>query len=205
MRGRVVGAIFVASLLAVGLAGVVRRDRDSHGKGDSAEGVGLSPSAAAHPSARDSGRAAPRTDVDLCAPSDAGPRALDELSDMDLRAIADRPISFREWALDNPPGCVVGRHDRTPVRMEIRCGDACPDQSIRIVRFDAAPKDCAAVRGVVVRRYVPHGPAGPSPEPTCVPPVLSKDPPGGTARWDYRRPRTMECGLDPSPDPSCFQ
>ncbi len=143
----------------------------------------------------------PKTGEYACAAADAG---LAEVSDEELRAISSRPISYREFDATGFRGCLIGRHDNAAIRVEIRCGDVCPDQSMRIVRYDVSPTDCAVVRGVVVDRGRPYGPAGVGHEPACVPPALANEPYLGIARWDGIRYKTMECAMTPSPPWSCI-
>jgi hypothetical protein len=76
-----------------------------------------------------------KTGDHACAAADAGVAELPEISDEELRAISTRPISSREFNTTGFGGCLIGRHDNAAIRVEIRCRDVCPDQSMRIVRI----------------------------------------------------------------------
>ncbi len=106
-------------------------------------------------------------------------RALDpsrELSDDELREIARRPIEESEV---NHIDAIVGRHHGVPVRMTVRCGDLCPDYSVRIVRYDIDPAACPGVGGTIVRLGVPSA-ASVSLVDMCLPAPIAADQP---TRW----------------------
>ncbi|MBI2894542.1 MAG: hypothetical protein HYY06_13400 [Deltaproteobacteria bacterium] len=99
-----------------------------------------------------------------------------ELSDEELREIARRPIEESEV---NQVDVIVGRHRGTPVRMTVRCGDLCPDYSVRIVRYDVDPATCPRVGGSIVRMGVPSA-ASVSLVDMCLPAPIAAEQP---TRW----------------------
>jgi hypothetical protein len=96
-----------------------------------------------------------------------------ELSDADLVAYAARPFDkgammFKRVAL--------GMHHGALVVADFPCGDLCPNYTVRIIHYDAAPGPvCARAGGVVVTRSVPVSIAVTS-QSFCVPAVLAGKP-----------------------------
>jgi len=102
---------------------------------------------------------------------------LRNLSDHDVTEMAHARIRCADVA-SPAANLLVGLHNGVPVRNEVRCGDACPGQEFRVVRYDVDVKDCGAAGGVVALRGVPRG-TGVANAPTCVPSVLAGDTPFG--------------------------
>lgn len=105
--------------------------------------------------------------------------SLPALSDDDIRGLAHAPIPCPDVNDGVKESILVGTHHGFAVRSEIRCGDVCPGQEFRVVRYTVGVQDCAAVGGVVAQRGVPAG-LGILMRSTCVPTVL------GTDTWNGR-------------------
>ena len=96
----------------------------------------------------------------------AAPR---QITDADLTAYAAKPFDKRAMMFHR---VTLGRHHGAPVVVDFPCGDLCPDYTVRIIHYDAAPGPaCARIGGVAEARMIPAGIAVMRRQ-FCVPAVL---------------------------------
>jgi hypothetical protein len=50
----------------------------------------------------------------------------------------------------------LGSHNGTLVIVEFPCSDLCPDNTIRVIRYDVENEQCAAIGGTLHMMYVPQ-------------------------------------------------
>lgn len=92
----------------------------------------------------------------------------DELSDADLVSRATAVFASKEA----PAQRFLGVHHRLPVVVDIRCGDICPQYTVRIIHYMAeAGRACAAMGADTATVVVPKG-IGTGQENFCIPHVL---------------------------------
>ena len=94
-----------------------------------------------------------------------------QLTDADLTAYAAKPFDKRAMMFHR---VALGRHHGALVVADFPCGDVCPDYTVRIIHYDAAPGPaCARIGGISQTRNIPQGIAVHT-ESFCVPAVLAK-------------------------------
>jgi hypothetical protein len=107
--------------------------------------------------------------VALLAPG--APVAGDTLTDKAIAAYAAKPFDKRAKAFKHE---VLGVHHGARVLVDFPCSDLCPDATVRLIHYDAAPgPDCDRIGGVTQSRMVPRGP-GVGSQAFCVPAVLAR-------------------------------
>lgn len=92
------------------------------------------------------------------------------ISNRDLLAYARAPFD-KEAAL-RQGRVLLGIHLGIPVVAEFVCGDVCPNQTRRIIRYDVPVTECDRVGGTIVTALVPAGPSLRG-RAVCTPPVLA--------------------------------
>jgi hypothetical protein len=96
--------------------------------------------------------------------------AVRQLTDADLLAYAAKPFDKGAMMFHR---LALGLHHGAPVVADFPCGDICPNYTIRIIHYDAAPGPaCAKIGGVTVTREVPQSIAVIK-QSFCVPAVLA--------------------------------
>lgn len=94
--------------------------------------------------------------------------ASDPLTDTDLVARASAVMSVKEAPADR----ILGTHKGTPVIVDVRCGDICPNYTVRIIHYTAEPGPaCTALHGDTASIMVPVSIAV-RPQAFCIPHVL---------------------------------
>lgn len=92
----------------------------------------------------------------------------DALSDADLIARTSAVLASK----DAPPDRIIGLYKNLAVVVDLRCSDACPQSTVRIVHFaGTAEAACAQTAGDLVTVAVPRGLTS-GPEKFCVPRIL---------------------------------
>lgn len=92
----------------------------------------------------------------------------DVLSDADLVARASVVMSVKEA----PPDRVLGTYRGVPVMVDVRCGDVCPQYTVRFIHYAIGPgPDCNRLGGDTVGISVPVGITTMSQD-FCIPHVL---------------------------------
>lgn len=105
----------------------------------------------------------------IAAPATAFPGRT--LSDRDLKRLDSRPFDKRAMMGHS---VVLGRHHGVRVVADYPCSDICPDYTVRIIHYDAAPgAACDRIGGATVFRSVPVAIATVQ-ERFCVPRVLAQ-------------------------------
>lgn len=98
----------------------------------------------------------------------AASAANDPLTDADLVASANSVLSVKEAPLDR----MLGLHKGTPVIVDVRCGDVCPQYTVRIIRYTIDPGPaCTKLGGDTATIGVPMGLVT-RPQSFCIPHVL---------------------------------
>jgi hypothetical protein len=96
--------------------------------------------------------------------------ANDILTDADLVARATAVMSVKEA----PPDRVLGMHKGVPVMVEVRCGDVCPQYTVRFIHYAIDPGAmCERLGGDTVGIVIPVSIAVMSKD-FCIPHVLYK-------------------------------
>ncbi len=92
----------------------------------------------------------------------------DVLSDADLVARANAVMSVKEAPVDR----LLGLHKGSAVIVDVRCAGACPQSTVRVIHYTAAPgPDCTRLGGDTASIMVPVSIAI-RPQPFCIPHVL---------------------------------
>jgi hypothetical protein len=92
----------------------------------------------------------------------------DMLSDADLVARANAVMSVKEAPVDR----MLGIHKGGAVIVDVRCADVCPQYTVRIIHYTAAPgSDCTRLGGDTASIMVPVS-ITTHPQPFCIPHVL---------------------------------
>lgn len=92
----------------------------------------------------------------------------DVLSDGDLIARANAVFAVKEAPVDR----ILGIHKGLPIIVDVRCGDVCPNSTVRIIHYaGAADAACAQTHGDLVSVDVPRS-ITVGPEKFCVPHAL---------------------------------
>lgn len=90
------------------------------------------------------------------------------LSDTDLVARASAVMAVKEAPMDR----MLGLHKGVPVIVDVRCGDVCPQYTVRIIHYTVEPGPaCTKLGGDTARIVVPVSIAAMT-QPFCVPHVL---------------------------------
>ncbi len=98
----------------------------------------------------------------------AASAASDPLTDPDLVARANSVMSMKEAPVDR----MLGLHKGTPVIVDVRCGDVCPQYTVRIIRYRIDPGPaCVNLGGDTATIGVPMGLVT-RPQSFCIPHVL---------------------------------
>jgi hypothetical protein len=98
----------------------------------------------------------------------AASAANDPLTDADLVARAGVVMSVKEAPADR----MLGLHKGTPVIVDVRCGDVCPQYTVRIIRYVVDPGPaCSKLGGDTANIGVPMGLVT-RPQSFCIPHVL---------------------------------
>ena len=94
--------------------------------------------------------------------------AADPVTDADLVARANAVMSVK----DAPADRMLGVHKGSPVIVDVRCGDVCPQYTVRIIHYvaDSGP-DCTRLGGDTASILVPVSITS-RPQPFCIPHVL---------------------------------
>lgn len=94
--------------------------------------------------------------------------ANDPLTDAALVASANSVLSVKEAPADR----MLGLHKGTPVIVDVRCGDVCPQYTVRIIRYTIDPGPaCTKLGGDTATIGVPMGLVT-RPQSFCIPHVL---------------------------------
>jgi hypothetical protein len=98
----------------------------------------------------------------------AASAANDPLSDADLVARANTVMGVKEAPADR----MLGLHKATAVIVDVRCGDICPQNTVRIIRYAVDPGPvCTKLGGDTATIGVPMGLVM-RPQSFCIPHVL---------------------------------
>jgi hypothetical protein len=90
------------------------------------------------------------------------------LTDAELVASANSVLSVKEAPLDR----MLGLHKGTPVIVDVRCGDVCPQYTVRIIRYTIDPGPaCTKLGGDTATIGVPMGLVT-RPQSFCIPHAL---------------------------------
>lgn len=93
---------------------------------------------------------------------------VDPVSDGDLAARASAVMAVKEPPVDR----MLGNHKGVPVIVDVRCGDVCPQNTVRIIHYVVSPgPDCVKLGGDTANVMVPVSIAM-RPQPFCIPHVL---------------------------------
>ena len=92
----------------------------------------------------------------------------DPVSDAELVARANAVMSVK----DAPADRMLGSHKGVPVIIDVRCGDVCPQYTVRIIHYVIGPgPDCTKLGGDTANVMVPVSITS-RPQAFCVPHVL---------------------------------
>jgi hypothetical protein len=92
----------------------------------------------------------------------------DPLSDGDLVSRASAVLAVKEPPVDR----ILGLHKGVPVIVDVRCGDVCPQYTVRIIHYSVDPGPaCTLLGGDTAQIAVPVSIAVMT-KPFCVPHVL---------------------------------
>lgn len=94
--------------------------------------------------------------------------AADPVTDADLVARAAAVLAVKDAPVDR----MLGSHKGVPVIVDVRCGDICPQYTVRIIHYIVPPgPDCTRLGGDTANVPVPVSIAM-RPQPFCIPHVL---------------------------------
>lgn len=92
----------------------------------------------------------------------------DPVTDAELVARATTVMSVKEAPVDR----MLGTHKGVPVIVDVRCGDVCPQYTVRIIHYIISPgPECTKLGGDTANIMVPVSITS-RPQPFCVPHVL---------------------------------
>jgi hypothetical protein len=98
----------------------------------------------------------------------AASAASNPLGDADLIACAGAVMAVKEAPVDR----ILGLHKGAPVMVDVRCGDVCPQNTVRVIHYMVDPGPvCTKLGGDTANVMMPMG-LTTRPQPFCIPHVL---------------------------------